>query len=374
MTDNLNKKVYLLFFGVAIAQLIPFLFSPVLSRLYSPGEYALLGIMLVSSNVLFEVFTLKYDRTIVVSSNRILSLNMLYLCILIALIFSTVLLLFFLSFNFVDKFKTIHPHIDSLKIILPLITFQMAVVTAINYWFQRQQNFKEIVYIKIIQMTSITAISVILGMIHLINGLILGYFIGWFIAFMYGIIQLIKTKASPFYIKKSLMIYGLSKYKDYPLFNIFPSLMYVLAFSFPHYLVNYYYGNVNGGYFNMCKQMTLVPLGFVATSFSQVYIKKITDKVNHKQALLPLFKNIILPLLFIALGLSVIIGIYGRELFYYLLGEQWAVAGEFSQIYIFSAVMQMVYMSLSIIFPAMHIIKAESLIKYSHIANGLTVL
>lgn len=364
MNDGLNKKVYHLFFGVAFAQLIPFLFSPLLSRIYSPNEYALLGIMLVSSNIIFEFFTLKYDRTIVVSFNKIVSINMLYVCIFIALTFCVTLLILFSLFDIFDTLKVIHTDISILKIILPLITFEMSAVTVINYWFQRQQEFNKIVYVKILQMVSITAASVLLGIIDIRHGLIWGYFIGWSISFVYGVLQLMRTKTLPYYIKKSVIYYGLLKYKDYPIFNILPSLLYVLALSFPYYLVNYYYGNTNGGYFNMCKQMTLIPLGFVATAFSQVYIKKISDRITHKQTLLPIIKNITRPLLIIALISCLIMVVFGEKLFFYVLGEQWATAGRFSQMYIFSAVAQMIYMSLSIIFPTMHMIKTESLIKF----------
>ncbi|MCX7729521.1 MAG: hypothetical protein N2203_08630, partial [Bacteroidia bacterium] len=183
------KDLLRLLSGHVIAQIIALLFSPILTRIYNPTDYALLGIMLASSNVLFEFYTLKYDRTIVISSKKIISINLLFLCLIISFLMTLITLVinyYLIDYNALYK---LHPQISILKYILPIITFFMAIVTSYYFWFQRISKYDSIAVNKIFQITIISLLSLLLGIFNIQNGLVVGYFIGWLFTFIFGIIQ-----------------------------------------------------------------------------------------------------------------------------------------------------------------------------------------
>lgn len=367
MTKNIylsNINVYKILLGNIFAQSLPFLVSPLLSRLFSPSDYALLGLMLASSNVLFEIYTLKYDRTILIEPNRYVSINLLYLCLML----SFLMMIFFISIfsftHFFSHIKNIHNQIHLLSLILPVITYAMSSVMAINNWFQKNNNYNVVVLIKIIQMLLITITSLFFGYIKLNNGLVIAYTIGWLLTFLFYMYYFYQYNFGFRFLNYELLFNGLKKYKAYPIFNTIPSMLYIIAISLPFYIIPYYFGEESSGYFNFCKQIILVPLGFVGGSFAQVYLKKFADNRNYNKPIFYiLFKNMLLPILFIFFIVNFVIMLYGKELFSIVFGDKWIYAGVISEIYVLSATTQMIALALSSVFPALNAIKLESIFK-----------
>lgn len=359
-----NINVYKILLGNILAQSLPFLFSPLLSRLFSPSDYALLGLMLAGSNILFEIYTLKYDRTILIEPNRYVSINLLYLC----LILSFLMMIFFISIfsltHFFSYIKNIHNQIHLLSLILPVITFAMSSVMAINNWFQKNNNYNLVVLIKIIQMLLITFTSIFFGYFKLNNGLVIAYTIGWLLTFLFSMYYFYQYNFGFKFLNYELLFNGLKKYKSYPIFNTIPSMLYIIAMSLPFYIIPYYFGEESSGYFNFSKQIVLVPLGFIGGSFAQVYLKKIADKRNQNKPIFnTLLRDMLLPILFIFFIANFTIMLYGKKLFSIVFGAKWMYAGAISEIYVLSATTQMLALALSSVFPALNAIKLESIFK-----------
>lgn len=360
---TINKNVYLIILGNAIAQLIPFLMVPALSRIYTPSDYALLGLMLAGSNVLFELYTLRYDRIIVISTNKVVSMNILFACLIISLIFTIFFSVIFYYSDALTYFYTIHKNFGILRFILPVITFFMSGTYSINYWFQRGSHYNKIIFGKIIQMTSISLLCLMLGKLRINNGLIWGYLIGWLIVFIVSVYWILKTDVDIKKFRLSIIIETIRKYREYPIYNTLPSIIYVIASSAPYYMVSYLYGKENGGFFNMCKQILLVPLSFIGIAFSQVYFKKISDVISNKTRIFPKLKGVLIFLFMIAIVIILFLGILGDMFFKWFLGNKWDGFSAITFLYSFSAVSQMFYMALSFIYPSLNKIKTESFFK-----------
>ncbi len=366
------KDVFRLLSGHIIAQIITIFFSPFLTRIYSPSDYALLGIMLASTNILFEVYTLKYERSIVTTSNKIVAANILIFCILIAF-FIAALLMMLSSFTEFYYLKKIHSQIG-LLIILPIITFFMAVVNSIYFWFQRISKFTYIATNKIFQMTMINTMSWLLGYFKFKDGLIWGYFSGWMLTFVYTLIQLYHTNFKLEYFSIKIIKDALLKYKYYPMFNMLPSFLQVIAQAAPFFLVTYYYGKVSGGHFNLCKQIIQIPFSFVTVAISQVYLKKITDSINYHQKISTLLMSIF-KFLFVLIVFALLIIFIGREhLFVFIFGDDWGPVGMLSKYYIFSVIVFSIHQSFSIIYPSLNLISYESIIKFLYFSTIFVIL
>lgn len=367
-----NKSVLKLIAGNTIAQAIPLLVSPLLSRLYAPSEYALLGLLLAGSNVLFEIYCLKYDRPVVVESNKSYSLNILFLCFIISLSFTVLLLLFFSSTDIFSRFDKID-NVQIFSYVLPLITFFMSTVTAVYYWFQREQNFRMIVISKIIQMGSISGFSILFGYLYLKNGMVYGYLMGWFIVFLLVMLYGFKYDFELKELSAKRMREMFKKYIVYPKYNIATSVLYVAGLSFPYYYVPYLFGEEPAGYFNLCKQMLLVPLSFIGASFAQVYFKKISNNFNNNTPVFPVVREMLVPLLLVFVISNVVISTVGHNIFGIVFGSRWENSGEMARIYIISATTQMISMAMSVVFPSMKLIKLESILKLIYFVSIMAV-
>ncbi|MCX7728925.1 MAG: oligosaccharide flippase family protein, partial [Bacteroidia bacterium] len=196
------------------------------------------------------------------------------------------------------------------------------------------------------------------------NGLVVGYFIGWLFTFIFGIIQLLRSEFDWNFFSFSIIRESIIKYKHYPIYNTIPSFLNVLAQSSPFLLITYYYGNEYGGYFNICKQIIQIPFSFVSMSISQVYFKKLVDSINNHQRIFPLLIHVS-KFLFFLIGIAMfVIFIGGEKLFGLIFGKNWEYVGVLSKYYIFSVIMFSIHQSFSIIYPSLHLVKQESIIKF----------
>ena len=357
-----NKEVYVLMIGTALAQGITLLFAPLLARLYSPSEYGLLGIMLAGSNILAEFIHLKYDRTIVLEEDKKSSMNLLFFCLTSTIGFSILFLI--IAVGSIYFFPSeIADYVIIVKILPPLM-LAMGFIMVSNYWFQRTKNHYSIVYNKIVQMASITAVSIYLGYSSVENGLLIGYLIGWGVVFLFSIFQLYKTGVRTKEFDIHEIKQSLKKFKNFPLYNLLPSLLYTFAIGLPFFMVSIIYGETQGGYFNMCKQLLLIPCGFVALAFSQVYYRRFTESVQSKTSLNPLLRTMLFPVFLFAIFVFVLTFFFGEEIFVFVLGSNWAAAGRMSSIYVFAIVAQFISIVLMILLPVLGLIRKESIFKF----------
>ena len=58
------KNILTLFFGTSIAQIIPLMISPILSRMYSPDQFGQLGVLLSVIGIFSIIATFQYESAI----------------------------------------------------------------------------------------------------------------------------------------------------------------------------------------------------------------------------------------------------------------------------------------------------------------------
>mgnify|MGYP001399071774 CR=1 FL=1 len=90
-----------LFKGTLIAQLIPVLLTPVLTRLYSPADFGVLELFLSVSLILGVIANGRYELAIVLPDEKKDAWNLMSLGMLISIAFTILLVLF--VFLFVDQ-------------------------------------------------------------------------------------------------------------------------------------------------------------------------------------------------------------------------------------------------------------------------------
>ena len=85
----------------------------------------------------------------------------------------------------------------------------------------------------------------------------------------------------------------------------------------------------------MAQRFLKLPITLISDSIRQVFYKHGADLLNKDQDILPLYKKTTLSLFSISTPCVIISWFILPDLFGFLLGEQWIIAGEYSQIIIF---------------------------------------
>ncbi len=173
-----SKNVFTLVIGSTVAQSIPFLIIPVLTRIYSPEEFGNLAIFLAIVSIFSLIATGRYEIAIVLPDNDKDATDISFLSIFLAIAVS--LLFFIFLFFFGDLFLKLikAPELSNVILLIPVAGFLLALFQTINYWLYRKKKFKSSSVNKVTQTGSTESSNVILGILGVFNGMIFGRFIG----------------------------------------------------------------------------------------------------------------------------------------------------------------------------------------------------
>ena len=177
------RNVGTLMTGTAIAQAVPILVSPILSRLYSPDDFGVLALFMAISIVISVIATGRYELAIMLPEEKKDAHNVLALSIILTTFTSliTFILVLFLK-GFIASFFD-DPGIENWLYFIPLVVFFTGVFNTFNYWSTRQKTFKRNAAGRIAQSTVMVGTNLGLGVARYgAIGLIAGYIFGQIVA------------------------------------------------------------------------------------------------------------------------------------------------------------------------------------------------
>ena len=336
LKNEFFRNFLTLFTGSSIAQAIPFIITPFLTRLF-PNE--IFGIFFVYSStimILSILSTLQYELAIVLPKKEKDAANLLALSLITTFIVSLITLIIIILL-----FDSITIMLGSTQIgkwlyFIPLSIFFTGIFQSCSYWNNRKKNYKLISYGKITKSFSSGTVQLTGGYLGFLKiGLIPGLIFGQFISAFYILIRTFKNYKY-FYKIISLknIIFVAKKYKDIPLFNTLISLLNTLSNHLPIFLLTKYYGLRFASFYGLSNRIINTPMGLIGQSVGQVFYQKASEIYNNKQNFYDYIKKTYWRLFKVAIIPFVVIAIIAPYLFEYLFGSEWVIAGKFTQILI----------------------------------------
>lgn len=268
--------------GTALGQLIALAFSVVVSRLYSPTEFATLEQFAMILGVLGVIAGARYEAAIMLPKSNTDARHLLALVLRIGFWFSIVLTaVCFLLEDLIISWLG-NEGLSGLTWLIGPSVFFFIVPTALGYWFSRQKQYKPVA-------TGKTLFSVISEPFKVIfakfkfgaSGLVWSVSAAQFVSAIYSwrrfaFLTPEKLKGIDRERMRSLAI----EYKDYPKYSMFGTLLNRLSQWLHIAMFGYLYGAaglVSIGFLGLSRRIIMAPLSMLATSFSQVYFQRITE-------------------------------------------------------------------------------------------------
>lgn len=321
------KAVSVLVGGTAFAQLVGLICLPLLTRLYSPQEYTVLGVYIAIVSILSVIACLRLEIAIPLPESDAEAKSLLYLSIINNIIF--VLFLFLFLFIFYPFFSRAHV-ISQLSIwiwFIPLGVFLSGLYSALQYWSTRRKRFKEIARTRMIQAVSGNGVSLVSGVISSgFSGLILGQLF----SLSGGLFKLgtsayrdVKTVENTVSLKSTLY-----KYQDFPKYSTFEALANISALQLPLIIIASFLIGPEVGYLMLAMKVLGIPMGLIGGAMSQVYLAHAPEFYKKGQLytytlsiLKKIFKIIIFPFLILAF--------LSPYIFDFIFGKQWSGLGHY---------------------------------------------
>ncbi len=346
--------------GNVIAQLIPVLASPVLTRIFNPTEFGLLGLFMVITNSFSVIGSARYEMAILIPEKEEEGKNVFALSVLIALITGIVFggITFFFHDLIIEKLN--RPDFSTLLYLAPVVILFISVYQALNFWLIRKKEFRKNAANKIGQTFASTFGSVTLGLLGVKYGIVLGYALGWLAINIVGWFQLRSTSFSISGISSAGIKKVFNRYSDFLTFNTFPSLLNAISSGLPTFFINLFYTTNIAGYFTLARQVLVVPVSFISYAMSQVFFQRASQNIQKNISIKAEFRNLFMLLGILGLAMFLVVATLGPFLFSFVFGSKWETAGEYARILALSCSIQFVVSSFSILLPALQRIKLIS--------------
>ena len=267
------RSVTLLAGGTALGQAITVLVSPILTRLYTPEDFGVFGVYASILGIVTVVASLRYEYALPLPEDDETAANILVLCFI--LLFGMTTLSWFVIYGLGGQIVT-WANVPGLKPylwLIPLGMFGAGTYQILNYWAVRKRDFPRIAQTRLSRGVARAALQVGVGFAHSGPlGLLLGQLAGETAgSTSLGLAAWRKDRA-PF---KAISLQGIrlagARYKRFPLFSSWGSLLDALGGNMPQLLFAAFYGPEVAGWFALGQRVIAAPLNIVVDSVAQVY-------------------------------------------------------------------------------------------------------
>ncbi|WBV61569.1 oligosaccharide flippase family protein [Chryseobacterium camelliae] len=333
------RNSFLLMVGTGISQFAPVLFSPLLTRIYSPADFGNLAIFMAFSVIIGMCASGMYEYAIVLPENEKDALNIIKLITILALSIS-----FLIGITIV--LLSLFLKLDFFYFLVPFSVFFIACYNVMSYWFNRVRKYKTLNMIKIFQAVILIAASFVFY--NNKNGLIYGFLIGGlFCFFVYFFVFYKHFRTINLQEIKILSV----TYKKFPILILPSSLMNTVSSYAPVFFMKKFYSTSQLGSFSMSSRVLTAPLSVISTAIGQVYFKNLSDYSNEKNDNLikKTFLNSTYVLCVLSASIFLPLFFFGEELSIIVFGKAWRQAGQFIEIIALASMVKFIVSPLSTI-------------------------
>lgn len=342
-SNSFLRGVTIMAGGTMLAQLIPILLSPVLSRIYTPEDFGMLGVYISIVSALAGICSLSYEKAIPLPKEDSDSMNIVALGMLSVVSVSLIVLLVMQFWGY-PIFKLLNSSaIYPYRWLIPFSLLGVGSYTVLSYWALRRKNFSNLAKTKVTQSSGQAIGQVIFGLIGIKPlGLLIGDVIGKFL----GIGTLfLRTIQQDRYLFPEVNLHRIKtvavRYKDFPLITNWANLLHLAAGVVPTLLFASLFGPQVAGWFMFGEKIVSLPTGIVGGSIAQVFLSE-AAALSRKdpKRLSNMFRKTVKHLFLIGLIPTIVLLVASPWLFSVIFGAAWWEAGVYMMIRAVSILIQ----------------------------------
>lgn len=331
--------------GASVAVFLPLLLSPVLSRIYNQSDYGVMAVFMGVVVIFTSVITSHYNHTILLQKTLKGTINSITLVILINVIITSILILAVTLFNndfakFISSDNITVP--GRLFFLIPATICSNGLAVVLMQWFNKHKKFGTITALRLTN--TIGAIGFQLGYALIVpyywgtepnyTGLILGYSLGSFLTLGVGTIVVIYSfKMSILRLINWPSIKFIAiKERDFLIYSLPNDFLFNFANELPTFVLKKFLSNSQIGNYSYARRFSNLPIQTVANSVLEVFKQKSIEETtvggNCRNIFVKTFKSLAI----VGLAPLVVITLFGPQLFAFVFGKDWYMAGEFARL------------------------------------------
>lgn len=329
------KNVLVMVTGAAGAQAVVMLASPLITRLYGPEAFGLLGTFTSITKVIIPIAALTYPVAIVLPKKDQEAKGIIKLSLIISTIFSILVLVSLLLFN--DRIAELLnlQEISSFTYLIPAVIIFGGLVQVTEQWLIRTNQFSINAKVNFFQSVINNASKVGFGFFYAYASVLVILQVmaeGLKAAMLITLSR--KSKFNNTYVQpeETTSLNKLAKkYYDFPLYRMPEKFFSSFSQSLPILLLTSLFGPASAGFYNIGKTVLAMPSKLIGQAIGDVFYPRISEAANNQEDLNKLIKKATLALIGIGVIPFGLIFLFGPPLFEFVFGDGWNVAGEYAK-------------------------------------------
>ena len=335
---SFSKKFIILISGTIGTYFFPIIFSPFLTRIYTPDDFALFTIYMTAVQIISVVSTLKYELGIPLVKNHqerisLFQISTINTVLISFLIFLSIKIYIFFGFSY-------HYSLRTWTYTIPSGVILMSLFHQILYnWLLYNQKFSYISSAKILFGFSNAILPIILYKIANLKGffyLVASHQIGLSLGTISILLLLLrkitfKNFITFFIFKTRDLVHILKKYKKYVLFSSPSTLMNTISIWIPVIFIWIFFDAKYASLFFLSHRIVNLPMMVLGHAIGKIFYSRASIDIEEgvlKQNIVKYFK-----ILFHIAFLCLIVCLFlAPNLFSFIYGSDWSESGKIVQI------------------------------------------
>lgn len=332
LSNHLIRKISFVSFGSFGAHIVNIVSLPIIVRLFSTEDIAILGYFIASCSVLIPMMSFSYQRAQVLPDKDLEANDLCMLTYLISIIMGMLIFMLFFAYHDLIIEALNLKEIEGVILFIPIGAMIMVWLDIVKYRVVREEAFLKAAKITVIISIVVNILKVLLGLniptyLSLVIITIFGYSLHYFL--LQKITSFSFTLMSDFNFKR--IIDQAKKNINFLKYTTPQNILNAVSTSFPVFLLASLYSLELVGYYVIAKTMVSVPSAMVGKAMLDVFyvdfsrVKKnnllITQTIINRTVIL--FKILIIPL--------IIFFFASPWLFSLLFGDSWEASGEIAK-------------------------------------------
>lgn len=325
------KDVTTLATGTGFGHAVPIVAAPLLTRLYSPGDYGFMTLYMTLTSLITVAASGMYSHAILLAENDEQAINSLALCWLISAGLSLLVLAVVVGLHHTLNNLAIIRDMGGWLYLMPVSVLLGGGYQNLYSWSNRHKQYGELARCRVAQAVSGTGSQLLLGFMQFgAGGLIVGVVAGQFVSVIlmaWRSISHVQRNLSK--LSWGMMGQRMIKHKRFPLYVLPTEFLNVAINRIPVFFLNTFAALGSVGFYGFALRILGLPTSFMSSSIAEVFRERASREYRRRGTCHEIYVKTLISLALTGLLPFTCLFVAAPNLFAVVFGEPWREAGEY---------------------------------------------
>lgn len=332
------RNVAIVATGTAGAQAITMAFAPVITRIYGPEAFGVLGAFTAILMVLSPIAALSYPIAIVLPKRDDDAVGLAKLSIGIALAISMITA--FVLWCFKDSIVGIFnlQAVEAFIMLLPLAMLFSAAMAIMSQWLIRKKLFKITARVAVLQAIWLNSAKAGIGLFSPVAAVLV--VLATFGSVLHALMLWVgvNRNAEGRLVDAIRRDAGASRarevawqYRDFAYYRTPQIVLNAASQSMPVLILASFFGPASAGFYALGRMVMAMPATLIGNAVGDVFYPRISEAAHNGEKMSALLLKSTLFLLIVGMIPFGTVFVFGPQLFSLVFGQEWVVAGEYAR-------------------------------------------